>query len=100
MAIKKRAPLAEAEREKAIEAFGDAAVGESPLVPASSATLAEATTSSRITPEAISLRMLLRFPDEELPRRLQELAKQQDRSKHNMTLLVLRAGIEAMESNQ
>jgi hypothetical protein len=100
MAIKKRPPLAEAEREKAIEAFGDAAVGESPLAPAPSATLAEATTSSRMVPEAISLRMLLRFPDEELPRRLQELAKQQDRSKHNMTLLVLRAGIEAMESNQ
>jgi hypothetical protein len=100
MAIKKRAPLAEAEREKAIEAFGDAAVGESPLAPAPSAALAEATTSSRTAPEAISLRMLLRFPDEELPRRLQELAKQQDRSKHNMTLLVLRAGIEAMESNQ
>ena len=100
MAIKKRAPLGDVEREKAIEAFGDAAAGEGTQAAAVPSEPVAATPSAPISTETISLRMLLRFPDEELPRRLQDLAKQEDRSKHNMTLIALRAGLEALESQQ
>lgn len=100
MAIKKRAPMADADREKAIEAFGDAAVGEGVQSPTLGVKSNEASSPAVAKADVVSLRMLLRFSDEELPRRLQELAKQHDRSKHNMTLIALRAGIESLESNK
>ncbi|GAA2174861.1 hypothetical protein GCM10009846_22440 [Agrococcus versicolor] len=103
MTIKRRTP--EEDRAAAIAAFAEGAAPE----PAPAAATPKPVTldgparpapTSAIDEEAsrVSLTMLVRFPDSDLPVRLQRLAAADDRSKHYMVLRALEAGLAVLEA--
>lgn len=106
MVIKKRTPEEEA-RAAAIDAFAGGATPAAAAPPAvePSTPSAPAPTRRQAPPkppadedaESIALTMLLRFPDADLPTRLQRLAAADDRSKHYIALRALEAGLEVLE---
>jgi hypothetical protein len=94
MAIKKRSlPVA---READIEAFGNAALETD--VPKSQ--VISPTSTPKQTTSHVSRQLLVRFPDEDMPRALEELATRDDRSKHYMALAALRIGIAQLQGSQ
>lgn len=99
MVIKKRTPEDEA-RAAAIDAFAggatpaaDAPPAVEPVAPAGRRAQAKPSADA----ESIALTMLLRFPDADLPTRLQRLADADERSKHYIALRALEAGLEVLE---
>ena len=102
MAIKKRPPV-DPQREAEIDAFGDAA--EQPAV-AAPATTRVATSRSTSTPKTVAVApdktaktLLIRYPDDELPLLLAEVAGNIDRSQHATALRALRRGLDAMKGD-
>lgn len=96
MAIKKRP--SPADRAADIEAFGNAALEsdsfsrETPISATPSVPRAANGSSS------VSRQLLVRFPDQDMPRALEELAARDDRSKHYMALAALRIGIAHLQN--
>lgn len=107
MAIKKRTPQNDAEREAAIAAFGAGATapaGDAPPAPAES-------TPTRTTrpPKArkaaaeptgdVPSTSLVRWADEDLPRAVQRIAAAEDRSFQKTMLLLIRRGVDAYDAD-
>lgn len=111
MAIKKRTPKTDAEREAAIAAFGAgaAATDDAPAT----ATPAAAAPHTARPPKARTPRTprtsepsgdvpatsLVRWADEDLPRAVQRIAKAEDRSFHKAMLLLIRRGVDAYDAD-
>lgn len=91
MAIKKRA--LPATREADIEAFGNAALEIDQQVPK----VIFPDNGVKDTVGHVSRQLLVRFPNEDMPRALEELASRDDRSKHYMALAALRIGIAQLQ---
>ncbi len=108
MAIKKRTPKTDAEREAAIAAFGAgaAATDDTAAAPASAAAAPQATRPPKArTPRAseptgdVPATSLVRWADEDLPRAVQRIAKAEDRSFHKAMLLLIRRGVDAYDAD-
>ena len=98
MAIKKREPVDQAR----IEAFG-AAADTPPEAPSS--VLPPAKTPATVPPSAaggwpadLPRTFLLRWPDPEMRRELEELAAIEDRTLHKTAVRAMRLGIEALRA--
>jgi hypothetical protein len=109
MAIKKRTPQTDAEREAAIAAFGAGATtpaGEAPPAPAEPTPAPARTTrppKARKTPAAeptgdVPSTSLVRWADEDLPRAVQRIAAAEDRSFQKTMLLLIRRGVDAYDA--
>jgi hypothetical protein len=102
MAIKKRTQQ-ERDREARIEAFGAAAEmpAEAPTPPVTPAPArsSDRRPSARMAEETrLPKTALIKYPDEELPRLLAEVAAGEERSHHATTIRALRRGLEIMKS--
>jgi len=98
MAIKKREPVDQAR----IEAFG-AAADVPPEVPAANARPPKAPTAATPAsdggwPADLPRTFLLRWPDPELRRELEEVANLEDRTLHKTAVRAMRLGIEALKA--
>jgi hypothetical protein len=109
MAIKKRTPKTDAEREAAIAAFGAGAApvddeSPAPAAPAAAAPAAARPPKSR-SPRAseptgdVPSTSLVRWADEDLPRAVQRIAAAEDRSFQKTMLLLLRRGVDAYDAD-
>lgn len=96
MAIKKRPPV-DPQREAEIDAFGDAA--EQPVAVALVATPRSTSKTVVVAPDKTAKTLLIRYPDNELPLLLAEVAGKIDRSHHATALRALRRGLDAMKSD-
>lgn len=96
MAIKKRPPV-DPQREAEIDAFGDAA--EQPTTAARVATPRSTPKTVVAGPDKTAKTLLIRYPDNELPLLLAEVAGKIDRSQHATALRALRRGLDAMKSD-
>lgn len=98
MAIKKREPVDQAR----IEAFGAAAdlPPDAPAVEArpTKTAAAAAPPSDRGWPADLPRTFLLRWPDPELRRELEEVANLEDRTLHKTAVRAMRLGIEALKA--
>jgi len=95
MAIKKRSlPV---DRSADIEAFGNGALPDDQSHPSVREIPAKEPSASDLTTPvegpSVSRQLLVRFPSDDLPRALEELAARDDRSKHYMALAALKIGI-------
>ncbi|WP_065961527.1 hypothetical protein [Curtobacterium sp. UCD-KPL2560] len=108
MAIKERTPLTEEERAAKIAAFGDAAT-QHPDAPAETPGPASAARAPRTTKPApkvdadkdLADTTLIRWPkDKELQIAVAQIAKEEHRSKHAMSLRLLRQGVDAYHAKQ
>lgn len=104
MAIKKRPPV-DPQREAEIDAFGDAAEQPPAAAPAAAPAVTQAATP-RSTPKVVATApektaktLLIRYPDDELPLLLAEVAGKIDRSQHATALRALRRGLDAMKGD-
>jgi len=107
MAIKKRTPQTDAEREAAIAAFGAGATppeDEAPAAPVPTAT-PRATRSSKARANRpaepsgdVPSTSLVRWADEDLPRAVQRIAATEDRSFQKTMLLLIRRGVDAYDA--
>ena len=93
MAIKKRTPQ---EQQAAMDAFAEGADQEQP--PAVRPVPRDSEPRNDDS-DAVSLKMLLRFPNDELPKKIQRLAAEEDRSRHNFALRALARGLQAIEDD-
>ncbi|QRY42345.1 hypothetical protein JVX92_15010 (plasmid) [Microbacterium hominis] len=93
MAIKKRASVDPAR----IEAFG-AAADMPPDAPAADARTAATPPSDGGWPADLPRTFLLRWPDPELRRELEEVASLEDRTLHKTAVRAMRLGIEALKA--
>ena len=108
MAIKKRTPRTDAEREAAIAAFGAGATaptGEAPAEP-TPATPARSTRPPKARKTAaaeptgdVPSTSLVRWADEDLPRAVQRIAAAEDRSFQKTMLLLIRRGVDAYDAD-
>ncbi|MEO7015105.1 MAG: hypothetical protein ABI067_01015 [Leifsonia sp.] len=99
MAIKKRPPV-DPQTEAAIDAFGDAAEQPAEAAPVASRATPTARSTPKTaaaTPEKTAKTLLIRYPDDELPLLLAEIAGSIDRSQHATALRALRRGLDAMK---
>lgn len=109
MAIKKRTPQTDAEREAAIAAFGAGATapaGETPPAPAepAPARTTRAPRARKATPATeptgdVPSTSLVRWADEDLPRAVQRIAAAEDRSFQKTMLLLIRRGVDAYDAD-
>lgn len=99
MAIKKRTPV---EQRALEEAFAHGADEPHESTPAASQppvpTVApRANDAEPQSDKAVSRKLLLRFPDDDMPRLIEKLAAADGRSKHNLTLRALARGLQALQ---
>lgn len=102
MAIKKRTPKTDAEREAAIAAFGAgaAATDDAPAAATQAARPPKARTPRASEPSGdVPATSLVRWADEDLPRAVQRIAKAEDRSFHKAMLLLIRRGVDAYDAD-
>lgn len=107
MAIKKRSPQTDAEREAAIAAFGAGATatpGEAPAepTPANPARTSRPPKARKTAAEPtgdVPATSLVRWADEDLPRAVQRIAATEDRSFQKTMLLLIRRGVDAYDAD-
>ena len=93
MAIKKRTPV----EQRALEdAFASGADDESTPVPAAPPPVSPVEAQHK----PIARKLLLRFPDDQLPLLIERLAAEDGRSKHSLTLRALARGLKILEDEQ
>jgi hypothetical protein len=103
MAIKKRTQQ-ERDREARIEAFGAAAEANSkeptpvaqPVAPAAAPSADRAPAPAAGEPRSWPKNALIRYPNEDLPKLLAEVAALEERTHHATTLRALRRGLEVL----
>jgi len=108
MAIKKRTPQTDAEREAAIAAFGAGATppeDDAPTAPAAATSQATRPPKSRANRAAVPSgdvpsTSLVRWADEDLPRAIQRIAAAEDRSFHKTMLQLLRQAADAYNAKK
>ena len=104
MAIRKRG-AADAAIEAQIDQFGDAAEAAEvkPAVAPEAKAPSTASRTARVAPPPATAKVpktfLLRWPDEDLPLLLAEVAAREERSQHAIALRAMRRGLEAMKND-
>lgn len=103
MAIKKRTPQTDAEREAAIAAFGAGATppeDEAPAAPVRATRPSKARATRPAEPSGdVPSTSLVRWADEDLPRAVQRIAATEDRSFQKTMLLLIRRGVDAYDAD-
>lgn len=99
MAIKKRTPVEQRALEEAFAHGADepherTTAASKPPVPAVAPQPNDAEPQSD---KAVSRKLLLRFPDDDMPRLIEKLAAADGRSKHNLTLRALARGLQVLQ---
>ena len=99
MAIKKRTPVEQRALEEAFAHGADepherTTAASKPPAPAVAPQLNDAEPQPD---KVVSRKLLLRFPDDDMPRLIEKLAAADGRSKHNLTLRALARGLQVLQ---
>lgn len=99
MAIKKRTPVEQQALEEAFAHGADEPHERTPaeFEPTVPAVAPQLSVAEPQTDKAVSRKLLLRFPDDDMPRLIEKLAAADGRSKHNLTLRALARGLQALQ---
>lgn len=100
MAIKKRTPVEQRALEEAFAAGADESQPEPRPAREQGESQQAPLPPSATGDKTVSRKLLLRFPDDELPRLIEELAAADGRSKHNLTLRALARGLQALQAER
>lgn len=98
MAIKKRTPVEQRALEEAFARGADEPHERTTAEP--TRPLVAAPQPDDVEPRSdktVSRKLLLRFPDDDMPRLIEKLAAADGRSKHNLTLRALARGLQALQ---